>query len=173
MKLVLLGYMGSGKSSVGKLLSETLQFEFTDLDQYIEMAENRSISQLFQEKGEIYFRRNEATALTRIISEKNKMVIATGGGTPCYGTVMTDLLAHKDVVTIYLKNSLDTLTQRLFGEKNERPLIAHLETEALLNDFIRKHLFERSYYYNQASIVLPCDGLSPETIVENLILKLF
>lgn len=173
MKLVLLGYMGSGKSSIGKLLSEALQFEFIDLDHYIEMAESMTISQLFQEKGEIYFRRNEATALNKIISEENKIVIATGGGTPCYGTVMADLLANEDVVTIYLKNSLETLTERLFAEKSERPLIAHLETQALLNDFIRKHLFERSYYYNQASMVLACDGLTPEAIVEKLILKLF
>lgn len=173
MKLVLLGYMGSGKSSVGKLLAETLQFEFTDLDHYIEMSENRSISNLFQEKGEIYFRRKEATALAKIVSEKNKMVIATGGGTPCYGTIMADLLANEDVVTIYLKNSLETLTERLYAEKSERPLIAHLETEFLLNDFIRKHLFERSFYYNQASIILPCDGLTPQAIVEQLILKLF
>jgi shikimate kinase len=173
MKLVLLGYMGSGKSTVGKLLAETLQFEFTDLDHYIEMTENRSISNLFQQKGEIYFRRKEAIALAKIISEKNKMVIATGGGTPCYGTIMANLLANEDVVTIYLKNSLETLTERLYAEKSERPLIAHLETEFLLNDFIRKHLFERSFYYNQASIILPCDGLTPQAIVEQLILKLF
>jgi len=173
MKLVLLGYMGSGKSSVGKSLSETLQYPFIDLDDYIETSEGMAISQLFQEKGEIYFRRNEATALTKIISEENKIVLATGGGTPCYGTIMADLLADESVVTIYLKNSLETLTERLFVEKSERPLIAHLETETLLNDFIRKHLFERAYYYNQASIVLPCDGLSPEEIVEKLILKLF
>jgi len=173
MKLVLLGYMGSGKSSVGTLLSEALQFQFTDLDHYIEMAEGMSISQLFQQKGEIYFRRNEATALAKIISEENKMVVATGGGTPCYGTIMADLLPNEDVVTVYLKSSLETLTRRLFAEKSKRPLIAHLETEDLLNDFIRKHLFERSFYYNQASIVLACDGLTPEAIVEKLILKLF
>ena len=173
MKLVLLGYMGSGKSSVGTLLSEALQFQFTDLDHYIEMAEGMSISQLFQQKGEIYFRRNEATALTKIISEEKKMVVATGGGTPCYGTIMADLLANEDVVTVYLKSSLETLTRHLFAEKSKRPLIAHLETEDLLNDFIRKHLFERSFYYNQASIVLACDGLTPEAIVEKLILKLF
>jgi len=173
MKLVLLGYMGSGKSSVGKLLSEALQYKFTDLDHYIEMSEGMTISQLFKEKGEIYFRRNEATAMTKIISEEKKIVIATGGGTPCYGTVMDDLLANDEVVTIYLKNSLETLTERLFTEKSERPLITHLKTEVELNDFIRKHLFERSYYYNRASIVLACDGLSPETIVEQLVLKLF
>jgi len=173
MKLVLLGYMGSGKSSIGKLLSEALQFPFVDLDQYIETTENMSISELFQKKGEIYFRRKEAINLTKALSEENKMVLATGGGTPCYGTIMADLLADESVVTIYLKNSLETLTERLFAEKNERPLIAHLETEALLNDFIRKHLFERSYYYNQASIVLACDGLAPEAVVEKLILKLF
>ena len=173
MKLVLLGYMGSGKTSVGKLLAQTLKYEFIDLDRHIEMTEGMSISELFQEKGEIYFRRKEAMSLTQVLSEENRIVLSVGGGTPCYGTVMSDLLTQENVVTIYLKNSLETLTKRLFTEKSERPLISHLETETLLNDFIRKHLFERSYYYNQASIILPCDGLIPEAIVENLILKLF
>ena len=173
MQLVLLGYMGSGKSSVGSLLSETLEFEFIDLDSYISTSEGATITDIFQEKGEIYFRRKEAIILSEILSEKNKLVLSTGGGTPCYGTVMEDLKTMENVVTIYLKNSLETLTHRLFEEKNERPLIAHLETRELLNDFIRKHLFERSFYYNQAAIILDCDGLSQKEIVEKLILRLF
>ena len=173
MQLVLIGYMGSGKSSVGSLLSESLQFEFIDLDSYISTSEGATITEIFQEKGEIYFRRKEAAILSEILSEKNKIVLSTGGGTPSYGTVMEDLKTRINVVTIYLKNSLETLTHRLFEEKNERPLIAHLETRELLNDFIRKHLFERSFYYNQAAIILECDGLSQKEIVEKLILRLF
>ena len=173
MQLVLLGYMGSGKSSVGRLLSKSLQFGFKDLDSCIETAEGITISEIFENKGEIYFRKKEAIVLNKVLSEKNKLVLSTGGGTPCYGTIMHDLLARENVITIYLKNSLETLTHRLFEERNERPLIAYLETKELLKDFIRKHLFERSFYYNQAALILKCDGLSQEEIVEKLILKLF
>jgi shikimate kinase len=173
MQLLLLGYMGSGKSSVGTLLAETLQYEFIDLDRFISSSEGATIGEIFQKKGEIYFRRKEAAVLDQILSEKNKIVLSTGGGTPCYGTVMSDLKARDNVVTIYLKNSLQTLTHRLFPEKEERPLIAHLETRELLNDFIRKHLFERSFYYNQAHVKVDCDELSPKEIVEQLVLQLF
>jgi shikimate kinase len=173
MQLVLLGYMGSGKSSVGKLLSETLHYDFADLDTCIESSEEAVIYDVFKDKGEIYFRRKEAAVLKDLLSEKNKLVVATGGGTPCYGTVMDDLLAEENVVTIYLKYSLETLTNRLFDERKDRPLIAHLDTKNLLNDFIRKHLFERSFYYQKAAIILECDTLSVKEIVEKIIGKLF
>lgn len=165
--------MGSGKSLVGRRLSKVLQFDFMDLDAEIEASENAGIPEIFQDKGEIYFRRKEAEVLRNILSENKNLVLSTGGGTPCYGTVMKDLLAREDIVVVYLKNSLQALTRRLFPEKAQRPLIAHLESETLLNDFIRKHLFERSHYYNQAHLVLDCDGASPSEIIEKLILKLF
>lgn len=165
--------MGSGKSSVGRKLSEVLPFQFIDLDAHIEAVEGMTISEIFQQKGEIYFRRKEAEILQNLVAEENNTVIATGGGTPCYGSVMQDLSTNDQVTTIYLKNNLNTLTDRLFLEKEERPIIAHLESKELLNDFIRKHLFERSYYYNKAQLVLDCDGLSVRDIVERLILKLF
>lgn len=173
MQLVLLGYMGSGKSSIGKSLAETLHYEFADLDTCIESLEEAVLTEIFKEKGEIYFRRREAAILNNLLSEKNKLVLATGGGTPCYGTIMDDLLAKDDVITIYLKNSLETLTNRLFEEREIRPLIAHLATKKLLNDFIRKHLFERSFYYNKATLTLECDALSLKEIVEKIIFKLF
>lgn len=173
MKLVLLGYMGSGKSSVGRVLGNALSFEFIDLDASIEASEGVTISQLFTTKGEIYFRKKEAQVLRTLISEKGKKIIALGGGTPCYGTVMEDLLAAEHVLTVYLKNSIESLTDRLFTEKEQRPLIAHLSSREVLQDFIRKHLFERSYYYNSAQLTIDCDGLSPEEIVEKILLKLF
>ncbi len=165
--------MGSGKSSVGKLLSQVTDIPFQDLDTYIETSEKASISQLFETKGEIYFRKKEAVLLQKILSENSKLILATGGGTPCYGNVMKDLFEAKNTVTIYLKCSVDTLTNRLWTEKVNRPLIAHLNSKANLNDFIRKHLFERSYYYNQADKIITCDGLSEKEIVEKILLQLF
>ncbi len=173
MKIVLIGYMGSGKSSVGKSLARALDHSFVDLDHAIEESENNSIAEIFASRGEIYFRKKEAEVLNEILSTKDHIVLATGGGTPCYGTVMQSLTKDLSVHTIYLKASLDVLTDRLFQERAERPLITHLETKALLNDFIRKHLFERSYYYNQAKTSIDVSKLSVEAAVEAIVATLY
>ncbi len=172
MKLVLIGYMGSGKSTIGKLLANALDYDFEDLDNVIASNEGSTIAEIFKIKGEIYFRKKEAIAINEVLSENDKLVLATGGGTPCYGSIIDDLNIDPEVITIYLKLGVDHLTKRLFQEKDMRPLIAHLETEELLNDFIRKHLFERSYYYSKAKLILNCEDLSPKEIVEQLVLKL-
>ena len=102
MKLILLGYMGSGKSLVGKNLANTLNFSFQDLDEVIEKQEECSISQLFSDKGEIYFRKKETETLLDILQLKSPLVLSTGGGTPSYGSNMEKLLVHDEVITIYL-----------------------------------------------------------------------
>ena len=168
MKIVLIGYMGSGKSSVGTLLAEQMDFPFIDLDDYIEKSLAMSIATIFATKGELFFRKTEALFLNKILFEQEKLVLATGGGTPCYGLVIQDLLKEKNTKVVYLKNSLDTLTLRLFGERQKRPLISHLETKELVGDFIRKHLFERSFYYNQAHEIVECDNLTPLEIARKI-----
>ena len=165
--------MGSGKSSVANSLSKQLNLVSKDLDREIERIENKSITELFSERGEIYFRKKEAELLQTLLAEPSSMVLALGGGTPCYGTIMQDLNANDAVITVYLKLSLDALTERLFQEKEKRPLIAHLQTKELLNDFIRKHLFERSYYYNQASIIIDTDGKQIDEISRAILAQLF
>ncbi len=173
MKLVLLGYMGSGKSTVGKQLAAALKYSFIDLDTQIELEEEKTIPELFAEKGEIYFRKKENDVLKNHITSEQNIVVATGGGTPCYGNTIEFLSSEKNVITIYLKVSLDSLTSRLMTENNERPLIAHIQDEFSLKDFIRKHLFERSYYYNKAQIHINTDGLSVKEIVALIVAKLF
>ena len=173
MKLILLGYMGSGKSSVGKQLAVPLDHKFLDLDLVIEEREGKSIAALFRDRGEIYFRRRESEIVKSLIQEEKTMVLATGGGTPCYGDTMAYLLAQENVITIYLKASLEVLTERLFREQQSRPLIAHVETKEDLKDFIRKHLFERAFYYNQASMVIETDGLSVDETARQIIAALF
>lgn len=165
--------MGSGKSSVGKALSKALGQHFIDLDQAIEQAEGSSISELFEKKGEIYFRKREATVLFQMLNDSENSILATGGGTPCYGTVMDLLLVQSQTKTIYLKYDVDTLSKRLFDEREHRPLISHLRDEAELNEFVRKHLFERGFYYNRADWIVDCSRLSVEEVVEQIVLKLF
>ncbi len=173
MKIVLIGYMGSGKSSVGSELAAILAAKFIDLDTEIEQEVGLPIQNIFEKKGEIYFRKKEHVVLQTILSDSHTSVIATGGGTPCYGNVMDQLLQTPGVKVIYLKATQQTLTERLFKEKEQRPLIAHLETEALLNDFIRKHLFERNFYYLQSPHKIEVDNKSVTVIVQELVALLF
>ncbi|MFC7358239.1 shikimate kinase [Jejudonia soesokkakensis] len=172
MQIILVGYMGSGKSYVGNLLAEVINYPFIDLDSYIEKREGYSISEIFQKKGELYFRKKETAYLKEILSEKSNLILATGGGTPCYGA-NNDLINSKGASTIYLKTTIEELVERLFSEKSKRPLIEHLTTKALLEDFIRKHLFERSFYYNQSQRVITTDNKSREQIVEEIVAGLF
>src|SRR5690606_13608466 len=173
MKIVLIGYMGSGKSSIGEKLATVLDFPFSDLDSAIERQEGCTVSEIFSKKGEIYFRKIENRVLKNTLAKPGNIVLATGGGTPCYADSMLFLTEQKDVVSVYLKTPLDVLCKRLFSEKSKRPLLAHLKSEEELNDFIRKHLFERAFYYNQAKVIIENGSENIAETVEKIILKLF
>lgn len=173
MKIILIGYMGSGKSTVGNQLSKILNYNFKDLDTEIEQKEEKTISNIFSEKGEIYFRKKEGDILKEVVNTNHELVLATGGGTPCYGDAMRFLSESEQVVTVYLKASLPVLTDRLFLEKEQRPLISHLPNKEELTDFIRKHLFERSHVYSQADVTVTVDNKETSEIVEEIIAKLF
>jgi shikimate kinase len=172
MKIVLIGYMGSGKSSVGKKLASVLNISFIDIDSEIEKKEGCEISEIFSNKGEIYFRKIENTVLKEVLLRPDSFVLATGGGTPCYGDAMSFILGQENVNVIYLKMSFETLSERLFLGKEKRPLLAHLNSKADLEDFVRKHLFERGYYYNQAHFVVENEAEIDKTVAK-IISKLF
>jgi len=165
--------MGSGKSTVGQHLSRQLGFPFRDLDSEIENSESMTVPDIFKTKGEIYFRKRESIVLTEVLNTDENLVLALGGGTTCYGNVMELLKNQTNCTSIYLKTSLDVLTKRLFVEKSERPLIAHITKEDDLKDFVRKHLFERSYYYNQAHTSIDVSESSVEKTVESIVATLF
>lgn len=167
MRIVLLGYMGSGKSTIGKLLAKELKIKFLDLDSYIEEAEGIEISNIFSEKGEIYFRRKEASSLREVLSKEEDFVLSIGGGTPCYANNMVAISEMTDN-GIYLSVGLGELVNRLSNEKTERPLIANIPDEEL-QEFIGKHLFERSFYYNQANHVVQCEDKSASEIVKVIV----
>ena len=163
MKIVLTGYMGSGKSTIGSMLAKKLEYNFIDLDDYIENKLQSTIPKIFENKGEIYFRKKEHEYLREILEDESSAVLATGGGTPCYSGNM-QLMNELAAIVVYLKVSIPQLIQRLYQEKDHRPLIAHLD-KTELPEFIGKHLFERSTYYSMATHTLICDNKSPEEIV--------
>lgn len=173
MIVVLIGYMASGKSTLGRILANKLNYAFIDLDDYIQDEENTSISDIFKSKGEIYFRSIETKYLKVLLNDKNNLVLSLGGGTPCYSSNMGAILNADNVTSIYLKASIPTLINRLKHEKSKRPLIAHLETNELLAEFIGKHLFERSQFYSQAQITVSTDDKKENDIIEDLIFQLF
>lgn len=165
-KLVLVGYMGSGKSVLAKKLSEKLNISFVELDDLIEGKAKMDIKTIFSDKGELYFRKLEHQLFLEKMVSNESFVLSTGGGTPCYFN-NHELLKQTDSVSIYLKASIDTLFSRLKNQRESRPLLARLD-ENELKEFIAKHLFERSYYYNQAKNTVVVDDKSIEDIVTEI-----
>ena len=166
MKIVVLGYMACGKSTLGKVLASEKNINFIDLDRYIEEKEALSIAEIFKKRGEIYFRKLEIVSLEEILTTKSNFVLSLGGGTPCYGTNM-ELIKKMATATIYLKASIATLKERLLLEKEERPLVASLSKENL-QEYIGKHLFERAPFYEQAKIVISINGKTIDQILQEV-----
>lgn len=140
--------MGSGKSTVGRLLATAKKRKFIDLDEYIETNQNKSISELFESIGEPSFRKIESEAL-RSLSSQSNLIIATGGGTPC--NVQNREILQTGIV-IYLQCSLRTLTDRLFVTKESRPLLNHCNTKTKLYSFIRSTIIKRKTCYEKFDI---------------------
>ncbi|MCA0153275.1 shikimate kinase [Winogradskyella vincentii] len=172
MIIVLMGYMGSGKSTIGKQLSSVLDYDFIDLDDYIIKKENRTIANIFSDKGEIYFRKIESQYLKEILSQENNVVLALGGGTPCYANNIELIENDENVISFYLKLSIPYLSKRLFSEKDNRPLVSHLENLEELQEFVGKHLFERVQYYSKANYTVEAEEKSVKDIIESILLAL-
>ncbi|WP_298120197.1 shikimate kinase [Flavobacterium sp.] len=166
-KVVLIGYMGSGKSVVAKKLAHNIGISVVELDKMIEEKCEMSIETLFSTKGELFFRKQEHQLFLELLSDDKNMVISTGGGTPCYFN-NHELLNDENVVSVYLKASIDTLYNRLLQGKQNRPLIANLGDDEI-KEFIAKHLFDRSFYYNQATFKVNVDDKSIDEIVNEIV----
>ena len=172
MIIVLLGYMGVGKSAVGQQLSKIIAYSFIDLDDYIEEQEGKSISEIFKTKGEIYFRKKEHQYLKEILAKYDKVVLSLGGGTPCYANNM-EVLKNKKVISIYLQLSPKELSNRLFSIKEHRPLLREIKSSEKLTEFIAIHLFERQAFYNQAKHCIVTSHLSIQEITELIVKRLY
>ena len=166
MKVVLIGYMASGKSSVGRLLAKELSVEFIDLDAYIEKEQQKSIDAIFSEKGEIFFRKLENEMLQKVLKEHESILLSTGGGTPCYANNIETILNNSDH-SIYLQLSVSCLVERISSEKDQRPLVKDIKDDEL-PEFVGKHLFERRQYYEQAKHIVGNEKKTLEEVVAEI-----
>lgn len=158
-RIFLIGFMGCGKSTVGRNLARALNWKFIDLDQFIQEQEGLSITEIFNQQGEEVFRLLEKNALEKAATLEN-VVIATGGGAPCHHNNLERM--KESGLTIYLKLEPEGLLERLLAARKSRPLIANKSDDELLL-FIREKLAEREPFYNQASVIADASvtGIEP------------
>ena len=147
--VILLGYMGCGKTKIGRRLSQKLNLNFIDLDHEIELFYSKTIVELFEDLGEVRFREIEREILIEILDNKDRFVLSLGGGTPCYFDNM-EIIQKKTNFSFYINLSSKVLAKRLFSRKSERPLISSVDNEKEMLNFINKHLFERNIFYMKA-----------------------
>ena len=158
----LIGYMGVGKTTVGKRLANYLSVEFIDTDRIIEREFNCSIAEYFDKYGEEAFRLEEQSVLKKIIENGKPSIVSVGGGLPCFLGNMD--LMNKNGVTIYLHRPVKELFQRLRQGKSSRPLIANMTDDQLLK-FIEKSLSLREEFYKQANCTADRDNQEAKDLV--------
>lgn len=156
--LFIIGYMGCGKTTFGRALSQATGLRFIDLDLYIEERFRKTVRQIFDDKGEGEFRAIEKEMLHKA-GEMSDCIVSCGGGTPCFFDNMEWMNAHG--TTVFLDTSIDKLHKRLMRGRHKRPLIAGKSDEELLQ-FIRSALAERMPHYSKASMTFVADLLDSE-----------
>ena len=163
-RIFLIGFIGSGKTTVGSQLARKLAYEFVDMDQVIEETAGMSVPGIFEELGEEVFRSWEHKILLELC-QKERVVIATGGGAPCHGTMMSTMKANG--ITIYIKLIPTVLKDRLTRARVERPLIRG-KSEPELLQYIKTTLEAREAFYSQANYIVDGDKLDPENLAKHL-----
>ena len=158
--------MAVGKTTIAKLLAQQMAWEWLDLDAVIQKKLNLSIPDIFEQKGEIFFRKIENEVFKELLNTDEKQIISTGGGTPCYANNHL-MLNGENIISIYLQGSIDLLFERLKVSKTDRPLVAN-QSDDNLKDFIAKNLFERSYFYNQATYTIQVDNKTSAEIIAQI-----
>ena len=167
MTFFLIGFMGSGKTHWGKIWASLYGFTFIDLDEVIEKKEGKSIADIFEIKGESYFREIEAAAL-RSFDDLENTIIACGGGTPCfYGNIEW---MNECGTTIYLYSTTQEILQRVLSEQDKRPLIKKMNKGELLF-FIEQKLKERADFYNAATTTVLSSAADEQTFKSLLTIK--
>lgn len=162
MKIFFIGFMGCGKTHWGKILSEKLNIPFFDLDEKISEHEERSIAEIFETRGEEYFRLLEKDVLHILCESHETFVMATGGGTPCFYNNIDYL--KKQGIVVWINCSTDCLYQRLVMEKSKRPLIKNIPDMDLKSYIIKKYS-GRKIFYQQANVILSEENISIEKLL--------
>jgi shikimate kinase len=165
MKIFLLGFMGSGKTYWGRQLSQKLGIPFFDLDEQIVNSENKSINEIFVTHGEEYFRLLEKDTLHIITESRDSMVMACGGGTPCYFNNIDYM--NRSGLTIWLDTPINVLHQRLLRERSKRPLLKDLSDEQVRAVIIKK-FSDRKIYYEQASVIIDEDPVQLDKLIQKI-----
>tara|TARA_Y100001958_G_C21203417_1_gene529755 strand:+ start:769 stop:1263 length:495 start_codon:yes stop_codon:yes gene_type:complete len=142
-KIFIVGMPGSGKSTMARYLCSKTKFNYLDLDEEIEKKSQKSVTEIFRDEGQEYFRSLETKLLKEIINKEKIFILSTGGGTPCFNKNME--LMKKNGITIFLNTSIDTLIERV-SRKNKRPLFNSKNIKETINNMFN----ERIKYYNQS-----------------------
>lgn len=161
MKIFLVGMMGSGKTYWSKVISKKLKIPFYDLDSLIEILEEQTINEIFENSGEEYFRKIE-TKILKWFVQKKTFVLATGGGTPCFNNNISWM--NKTGLTVWLNDSVENIFERLKSEKENRPAIKNL-SDIEIEKFIYQKLVERNEYYSQSKIQLEENGINEKNML--------
>ncbi|MDD4108304.1 MAG: shikimate kinase [Prolixibacteraceae bacterium] len=162
MRIYLIGFMGSGKSTLGRKLAKYAKLQFIDMDNFIEERYCKTVPQIFDEEGETDFRNKERKALEEL-SLFTDVVIATGGGAPCFFDNMD--LMNNTGETVYLNIESKILAARLMKSKTERPLIKGKSKKELV-DYINDTLEKRNKYYKKAKYHITSPVTGPEVIIK-------
>ena len=150
LRIILIGYMGAGKTTVGRALARELNVPFYDLDWYIESRMRKTVKQIFDEKGEEGFRRIEQSMLHEVAEFEN-VIVSCGGGTPCFFDNMEYMNGQAE--TVYLKAEADVLYKHLLMGRSVRPLLLN-KTPDEVDSFIREQLKYREAFYTKAKHIL-------------------
>ncbi len=161
MKVFILGYMASGKTTIGRKLAKELRLDFIDLDEFIESRENKSISEIFTEGGEALFRGVEMKYLREVIALEPDALISTGGGTPCFYDNIKDM--NDAGLTVFFEMDAKSVTFRLMNSKGDRPIVNNVSEGELL-EFVEQQMEERKYYYSEAQMTVNALGFNPSKI---------
>lgn len=154
-RVFLIGYMGAGKTTLGRALAATMNLQFLDLDDFIVARQHKTVKEIFAEMGEDSFRQIERNALLEV-SEYEDVIISLGGGTPCFFDNMD--IVNRSGKSVYLKPSEEVLLARLIKGKHKRPLLADKNDDEILH-VIREQLAWREPYYLQAQITFNASHL--------------
>ena len=167
-RIILIGYMGAGKTTIGRALAKELDVPFYDLDWYIESRRHKTVAQIFAEEGEEAFRRIEHNMLHEV-AEFEDVVISCGGGTPCFFDNMEYMNAQGQVV--YLKAEPQVLIDHLRMGRTERPLLKG-KSPVELEEFIKEQVRARESYYNQARYIFDVSLMDNYEKIQATITKL-